>query len=72
MADHRSEFLRRGLPGVAQVDLVVKALICDIQPEALLFHVPVHLFHGDRFIIIGSNVHALYTQAFIIGQELRL
>ena len=72
MADHCFQFLRRNLSDITQVDLMMQALICDIQRITLLLHIPVHLFHGGRFVIIGSDVHTLYAKAFVTGQEFRL
>ena len=71
MADHRFQFLRRGFPDVAQIDLMVQALIRDVRHIPLLLQIPVHLFHRGRFVIIGPDMHALDAQAFIPGQELR-
>ena len=38
VADHCFQFLRSDFPDIAQVDLVVQTLICDIQRITLFLH----------------------------------
>ena len=54
MPDHRFLFLRRDLPGIAQIDLMVQPLVGDIQSIALLLHIPVHGQMVDRVAVLSK------------------
>ena len=49
---------------------MVKPLICDIQRITLPFHIFMHQCDCLRFIIVGTDMHTLYTKAFIISHIL--
>ncbi len=70
--DDRLPFLRRYLSGVAQIDFVMEALIGDVQRIPLLFHELMHQLYRRGFVVIGTDVHALYAQALFIGEKLGL
>ena len=69
MSDHGFSLFRSYFSGITQIDLMMQPLIGDVQGISLAFHKLMH--HGDRsrFIIIGPDVHALDTQALVIGQK---
>jgi hypothetical protein len=57
MPDHGFQFLRRGFPGVAQVDLVVETPVVDVQFIALLLHESMHPLHRGGLVVIGPGVN---------------
>ena len=61
MSYHRFQFLRSNFSGIAQVDFMVKPLICDIQRITLPFHIFMHQCDYLRFIIVRTDMHTLDT-----------
>jgi hypothetical protein len=72
MPYHGFQLIGRRFSGIAEIDLMVQALIRDIQGISLLFHERMHHGHGGGLFIIWPNVHALHAQALVNGQKLRL
>ena len=69
MTNDGFKLLRRSTTRVAQINLVMHSLIRNIKNITLFFHKPVHRLNRSWFIIIRSDMHALHTQAFIIGED---
>ena len=72
MPYHGLQFLRCNPPCITQIYLVMHSLFRDIQYVSLLFHKSVHRIYRSRFTVIRPNMHALHTQAFLIGKKLNL
>ena len=51
---------------------MVHAMLRDVKPTALVFHISVHAGDRSRFCIIRADMQALYAQALFIGPKLRL
>lgn len=66
---NRLAFFGSTLSWVAQINLVVEALICNIYLAAILLCRFVHSLNGSRFCIIGTHGHTLYAKPFLVGQK---
>ena len=64
--------LRHYFSGIAQVNLMMQAFICNVQFIALLLHEFMHQLYRHRFIIISPDMHTLNALPFIICKELDL
>ena len=51
---------------------MMHALIGDVQRIALIIHATMHQLDRCGLIVIGSQVHALYTESLVVRPELSL
>ena len=69
MPDYGLQLLRCHLSGVAEINLVVVSLICDIQCISLLINKLMHPRYCFRLSVISTDVDSLKAKTRVIGQE---
>jgi len=69
MPNHRLQLLCRGFSWVGEVDFVVETGGREVVGVAGCGDEVVHKFHGFRLLVVGADVHYLYAETFVDGED---
>lgn len=72
MTNNRLQFFRSHFTGIAQIDFMMESFICNVKFITFCCSILMHKFYRGWFIIIGTDMHTLYAQTFIVSQKLDL